>query len=183
MIGSGSVWAGSKLLALMGPMCKLVEVIADRHGEGEQLFERLLGLVELDGESARFHAYPHGQALPLLVDNRHRGFDRQLRLLKPLPPQLDHRPGDPLPALDFSPRLFARRDLFQPPEKGFPLGQPIGAHPFGHARGEDLLGAAASDAQERLHRGAVDKGAGQGAHRRANGIEIVEPGGLVRHPP
>lgn len=48
---------------------KLVKVIADRHGEGKQLFERFLGRVELDTKAARFEVDARRKLVELLIDD------------------------------------------------------------------------------------------------------------------
>jgi hypothetical protein len=46
-------------------------------------------------------------------------------------------------------------------DEGIPIGQAVGADTLGDAGSEDLLGAAAADAQQEFEGGAVDKRPGQ----------------------
>ena len=67
---------------------KAVGVVADGHGEGQQLLQRLLRIVKLDSDPAGFQPKPRGQVLELLVDDARRSRDQKLRPFQPVLLQL-----------------------------------------------------------------------------------------------
>ena len=48
-------------------------------------------------------------------------------------------------------------------DQGIAIGEAVRPDAVGYGGGHELLGAAAADAQEKFHCGAVDKGAGEGS--------------------
>jgi hypothetical protein len=54
-----------------------LEVVADGHGEGQELFQRLLRLVEFDGDPAAFNVNTGRKVVKLLIHNLDGGFDQQ----------------------------------------------------------------------------------------------------------
>ena len=88
-------------------MLELLEIIADGHRSGEQLFERLLRMVELHRDSARFEVYVGGQGRERLVDDADESFNRRLRLLDLFLAETREYGGPSLSALD--PHRLPRR--------------------------------------------------------------------------
>jgi hypothetical protein len=64
-------------------LVKPLELIPDRHGEGEQLFERVLGGLKVDGDPAGGEIDPSGQVGQGLVDDGGGRLDRDPGLLLP----------------------------------------------------------------------------------------------------
>src|ERR1022692_366439 len=91
---------GPLRLTTAGAAFEAVEIIADRHGECQELFEGFARLLKLHGRAARFETDAGWQVFQLLIDDRDRGFHEQLRLGEPFLPEAVDRPGDLAPALD-----------------------------------------------------------------------------------
>ena len=76
--------------------------------------------------------------------------------------------GETVSAHPFVMGRLAGGELLQMSEKQFAVGQATRADLPRHARGEDLLGAAAADLQETLDDSAVDPRMGQGGELSQN---------------
>ena len=61
-----------------------------------------------------------------------------------------------------------------------PIRQAIGAHAVGDTGSQDLLGAAAADAQQEFDRGAVDEGAGKSFELPDHLVDFAVPAGFCR---
>src|ERR1700722_6091141 len=57
---------------------ELIKVVADGHGESEQLFERMLWPLKSNGDAAWFKGHTRGEILELLRQDLKRGLDKQL---------------------------------------------------------------------------------------------------------
>ena len=66
-----------------------VEVIADGHSKGQQLFQCLLRLVKGYGDPAGLKPDARGEAIELLIDNPNWRLYEKLRPLQPVLLQLD----------------------------------------------------------------------------------------------
>jgi hypothetical protein len=146
---SGRGWPHLALEAL--------EVVADGHGESQQFFERLLWLVKGYGDAARLKAHPRGEARELLRQDLKRGLDEKLGPFEAVLLQPGQDFSDVAPAPPFIVAVVALGEAAQTGDEGIPIGQAIGSHPLGNAGSEDLLGAAAADAEEELYGRPVDK--------------------------
>lgn len=128
-----------------------VEVVADSHGEGEQLLEPLLRLVELDRDAAGFEAHTGREVLKLLIDDGGRRFDQQLGLGDPLLAQVFDEVGHFAPALDLVGAFVAFCDALQPGDQGIAVGEPVDARaPVQNTGRHDLLSPAAANAEQEL---------------------------------
>ena len=67
-----------RLATMFHPPLEPVEIVADGHGQGEQLFEPLLWLVKLDRNTAGFEVDAGRQVLKLLVNDGRWRFDDEL---------------------------------------------------------------------------------------------------------
>ena len=71
-----------RLLDTAGAAFEFVVIVADGHGEGQEPFEGLLRLLELNGDAAGFDVNAAGQVFEILVHHGDRRFDEQLRLFQ-----------------------------------------------------------------------------------------------------
>ena len=160
---------------------KAVEVIADGHGEGQQLFQRLLRLVEGYGDAAGLQPDPRREVLELLRKNLDRGLDQELRPFQALLLQLRQDFGDLAPALPLVKAAVAFGQAAQVGDEGIPVGQTVGADAVGNARGQDLLGSAAADAEQEFHRGPVDERAGKRLKLPDDVVDFAVPDWFCGH--
>jgi hypothetical protein len=127
-----------------------VEVVADGHGEGEQFFEPLLGLIEFHDDAARFQLHAGRKGFKLLIHNGGGCFDEQLRLRNTfLPQRSDQRSHFPS-ALDLLEALVAFGDALEARNQSVAVGEAAGPDAVDYAGREDLLGAPTADAKEEL---------------------------------
>jgi hypothetical protein len=162
-------------------LLKPIKIIPDGHGEGEELFERLAGLVEGDGDAAGFEDDAWGEVVKLLGEDAEWGLDQHLRPFQTLLLQLRQNPGDLAAAADLVMTVVARGQAAEVGNQGGAIGQAIGADVVGDRGREDLLGAAAADAEEKLHRGPVDEGAREGFQFSDNVRNFAIPGRFSGH--
>ncbi|HMF77760.1 MAG TPA: hypothetical protein VK604_19040, partial [Bryobacteraceae bacterium] len=142
------------------------KVIPDGHSEGEEFFEGFLGCGKLDGDLARGERNPSRKVGKHLIDDGGRSLDGH-----PMPGRFVQGfegPGEALAALALVGSGVASGQLPQMGNKQFPVGEAIGADLERDAGGEDLLGAAAADAEQAFDGGAIDPGLGQGTQLREN---------------
>jgi hypothetical protein len=149
-------------------LVKLLKVIADGHGEGEEFFEGFLGGGELYGNAAGGESDAGREIGKNLIHDRSGGFDGNAGL--PGRAEFFEGPGEPLAALAFLRSDLAGGELLQVSDQPAAVGEAAGADLERDAGGEDLLGAAAADAEEALEGGAVDPRVGQGRELGQNGI-------------
>lgn len=157
------------------------EVVADRHGEGQQFFEGLPGMLEFDRDPAGLEAHAGGQVGELLADHPDRGFHQELRLLEPF----DSQPVKHLRDLALAPHLVVALLAFgqaaQVGDQTVAVGEPAAADVVGDTRRHDLLGAAAAHTQEELDCGTVDEGAGKGLEFPDDAVDFAVPGWFCGH--
>jgi hypothetical protein len=144
------------------PTLETSEVVTDGHGQGEEFFEGLLGMGELDDDAAGFEADARRQIFELLVEELGGRFDQQAGALPALLFQLGQLGGDLLAAALFVVMGIAVSKEAKVGDEGVPVCEAVGAEAAGYAGSQDLLGAAATYAEERFDGGAVDERAGKG---------------------
>jgi len=139
----------------------VVEVVADGHGESQQFFERFLGLLKGDGDAAWLKGHACREILELLRQELKRGLDEKLGAFESVLLQLSKDFGNVAPTLPFIVAVVALGDTAQMGDEGIPIGQAVGADALGNAGSEDLLSAAAADAEEEFEGRPVDERPGQ----------------------
>lgn len=133
-----------------------VEVVANSHGECQQLLEPLLWFLELDRDAAWFEAHPGGEVLKILIDDGGRRLDQQLGLSYPLLPQLFNEVCHFAPTLDLVRAFVAFGDPLESGDQSVPVGESVDADAaIENARRHDLLGASSADAEQELDGGPV----------------------------
>jgi len=170
-------------LAMDGPHLPLkpIKVVADGHGECEQLFERLLWLLKSDGDAAWLKGHTRGEILELLRQDLNRGLDQELGPCEAILLQLRQNFGDVTTAAPFIVAVVALGEAAQMGDEGIPVGQAVGADTLGDAGSEDLLGAAAADAEEEFYRRAIDERARKGFELAEDVIYFAIPEGFCGH--
>jgi hypothetical protein len=138
------------------------KVVADGHGEGEELFEGLLGLLKGDGDAAWLKGHPGGEVLEFLGEDLKRGRDEQLGAFEAVLLQLPQNLRDVPAAAPLIVAVIARGEAPQVDNQGVAIGQAVRPDPLGNAGSEDLLGAAAADAEQKFQGRPVDERAGKG---------------------
>lgn len=160
---------------------KTGEIIGNGHGHGQQLLEGLGWFLEIYRDSSRLEANAGGKVFEILAGNRAGRFHQQLRPRQPLILQLNQNAGQsPAPPL-FIVAVIADGDLSQARNEGISISQAIAAHVVGHARREDLLGAAAADPQQDFDRRAVHERAGKALQLPHDSVEFAVPARFSRH--
>jgi hypothetical protein len=86
----------------------------------------------------------------------------------------------PLPFIDGG---LPRCELLEAGDELVPVGDAAGADLAGNSGLEQLLGAAAADAEQSFERRAVDPRVGQGMERGDHGWQAAEPEGFIGHFP
>jgi integrase len=81
--------------------------------------------------------------------------------------------GEGAPALPLGIAIFSRGQAAQMGDEGSAISETVGADAIGNAGGENLLGAAAADAEQEFEGGAVDAGAGQRLELRMMGLILL----------
>jgi hypothetical protein len=158
-----------------------IEVIANGHCQSKKFFKGLLRMGELDDDPARFEADAGRQILKLLAENLGRCFDQQARPLAALLFQLDQFVGDLLSAALFVVVAIALSQTAEVGDEGVPVGETVGADPLSDTGSQNLLGAAATNAQERFYSGAVDERAGKGFENLDYRWDSAVPEGFGGH--
>jgi hypothetical protein len=138
-----------------------IKVVANGHGESEQLFERLLWLLKSDGDEAWLKGHTRGEVIELRRHNLNRGLNQKLRPFEPFLLQPGHDFGDFTAAAPFIVAVVALSDASQMRDEGIPIGEAVGTDTLGNAGSEDLLGAAAADAEQEFEGRTVDERPGQ----------------------
>jgi hypothetical protein len=128
----------------------------------------LLCGIEGDGNAARGNGDAGGEVFELLIDDGGRGLDQDGAAAFAL--QGVELAGEFLPPLTFVEDGFSSGQPVEMGNDGFAVGQAIDADLPGHAWGEDLLGPAASDAEELFESCSVDPRIGQVAKMSGNRI-------------
>ena len=111
---------------------KSLEIVSDRHGQRQQLFQSLAGLFEFHGDAAAVQANPGRQIFEFLRQHLNRRFHQQLRPFQAFllqPPQ--HRSQVPPPP----PLVIPRVPLCQATQmrdQRIPIRQTVRAHPVRH---------------------------------------------------
>jgi hypothetical protein len=151
-----------------GPRLPLepIKVVADGHGESEQLFERLLWLLKSDGDAARLKGHTRGEILELLRQDLKRGLDKKLWLCEAIFLQPGQNFRYVPAAFPFIVPVVALGEVAEMGDEGIPVGQAVGADTLGDTGSEDLLGASAADAEEEFYRRAIDERARKGLEAR-----------------
>ena len=161
-------------------------VLADGQGERHEFLEGFVGLVEADrnGPGIQFHAVREPrEILPLELAKLDRGYlDQHGRLPQPLLAELRQVFPEVLAAALFVPGFLSGRDALEMSEDVGAAGDQAGAHaPLGK-RSQELLGATAADAEQRLDGRPVHPGIGGVVFQLADGLgKAVEPQGFIRH--
>jgi hypothetical protein len=89
------------------------------------------------------------------------GFHGNLGLLEAFLAEPPEDLGEPAPALYLVIALLVPRPLLQASDPSVPIRQSVGSDPAADTGSQDLLGAAAADAQQEFDRGAIDERAGR----------------------
>jgi len=160
---------------------KALEIVADGHGKSQQFLERFLGLVKGDGDAAGLQVDTRRKVHELLRHNLKRGFDEKLGPREAILLELRQNLGDVTAATPFIVAVVALGEAAQMGDEGIPIGQAVGSHPLGDAGSEDLLGAAAADAEEELYRRAIDERPGQALEFAEYVIDFAIPEGFCGH--
>ena len=95
------------MLDTAGAAFEFVVIVADGHGEGQEPFEGLLRLLELNGDAAGFDVNAAGQVFEILVHHGDRRFDEQLGLFQASFAQLLENLGDFAAPLDLIESIVA----------------------------------------------------------------------------
>jgi len=150
-------------LALLPPdrALKSLPVIADGHGEGEEFFEGLLGGGKVHGDLAGGEVDAGREVGEGLIHDGNRGGDGDAGL--PGGAEIVESLGQPSSSPPLVGSGVAGGEPAQVFHKPFAVGHPARADLPSHARGEELLGAAAADAKQAFDGGTVDPGVGQGS--------------------
>ncbi len=181
-MGGGGVGCLPRGLTLpAGDAFELQEVVGNGHGKGEQLFECLAGFVEIQGNPAALQAHALGQIFEFLLDGSRRGFDQQGRMIEALLPQTGEGLRKVLAAAAFIVSVIAAGECAQVINQNIAIGQSAGADAFGNARRQDLLSAAAADAEEEFDGGAIDEGTRKGLQVLDDVVDFAVPGGFGGH--
>ena len=160
---------------------ELIEVVADGHGQGKELFQGFLRSLELDGNPAGFEVHTRGQVLELLVGDVRRGRHEKLWSLDPLFPEAVNDAGDLAPALHLVIAVVAPGKAAQASDQAVPIGKSAGPHVVRDTGRHDLLGPPAADIQQELDRGPIHKRPGGSAQLFDNVIDLIEPRRFGRH--
>ena len=176
-----NAWGPIGLAISPGDAFEAGEVVGDGHGEGEQLFERLLGVLELDGNAARFQPHAFGEVFELLREDGDGGFDQERRPFQALLVKLGEDAGDLALALDLVEAVVALGEPAQAGDEEVSVGEAAGADAVGNGRRHDLLGAAAADAQEEFDRRPIHKRPGEGLQRPDDVLDFAVPGWFGGH--
>lgn len=164
-----------------GQALEALEIIANGHGQGEELFQGLARGLEADGDLAGRKIDSAGQVVELEAGDGGRRLDVDLRLPEPiLAPQLEAF-GEAEAALVFVVGGLAAGELAEAVDEPLAVGDGVGADLVGTAQAEDLLGPAPADAQEIFQGGPVDPWVGQGIEFGDDGVEVTEPGRFIGH--
>ena len=77
--------------------------------------------------------------------------------------------------------VVALGNVAQMGDEGLAIGQAVGADALGDTGSQDLLGAAAADAQQEFEGGAVDEGPGQALELAEDVVDSAIPEGFGGH--
>jgi hypothetical protein len=160
---------------------KPVEIVADRHGKGQELLERLLGAFELDRDPALVQADTGRQLLDVLVYDLDWSLDQERGMFQTLFLQLGQGFAQLSPSLALVIAVVAPGKAAQTGNQSLPIRQPVCPDAIRNARGHDLLSAAASDAEEKLDGGAIDERAGKGFQFPNDLVDFAEPSRFLGH--
>jgi hypothetical protein len=142
---------------MAGATFETIEIVADCHGQGEELFEGFLWVLKIDGQAAGLEADAGREILELLIDDADGGFDEKLRLLDTLFPELLNYRCDPAAAAHLVFAVFALGDLAEAGDQGVAIGESVGSDMISDTGRHDLLGPAAADAEKEFDRGAINE--------------------------
>jgi hypothetical protein len=126
---------------------KPIEVIADRHGQRQELLQRLVRIIELYSDPASFQTNTGRQVGQFLIHYRDRGFHQKLGPFNPLFPQLLNNGGYLPTALHFTKAVITLCEAPQPDNQLIAIGEPVASNAVLDRGSHDLLGAAPTDAQ------------------------------------
>ncbi len=118
------------------------------------------------------------QVLPKDLEGR---LDQQLRPLQALPSQLRQGSGDLTAALALVVAVTVLGEPAEMGDKSIAIGESVGANAVHNAGEQDLLGAAAADAEEEFDGGAIDERAGKNLQFPDHVIDFAVPGRLCGH--
>jgi hypothetical protein len=158
-----------------------VKIITYRHGEGKQLFEPLLRLIELDRNAAGFEVDTGRQVLEFLVHNGRGRFHDQLRTFDAFTAQFVNEGRNLAAAPDFVEGLRAGCDLLEVVDQRSAIGESVRADPVHNTGSHDLLSAASADAEQEFKGGAIDERAGKGLELLDDLIDLAIPDWFCRH--
>jgi hypothetical protein len=160
---------------------EVLEVVADGHSESQQLFECFLGLVKGDGDAAWLEGHTRGEILELLRQDLKRGLDKQLWPCEAIFLQPGQNFGDVTAAAPFIVAVVALGEAAQMGDEGIPIGEAVGTYTLGNTGSEDLLGAAAADAEEEFYRRAIDERARKALKLAEDVVDFAVPDRFCGH--
>ena len=159
----------------------MVEVVADGHGESQQFFECLPWVLKGYGNAAGLQIDTRRKVHELQGQDLKRGLDEKLRPLESILLQLSEDFGDMVSPFSFIIAVVALGDAAQTGDEGIPVGQAVGADPLSDAGSEDLLGAAAADAEEEFEGRTVDERPGQALKFPDTSSDLLYQEGFCGH--
>jgi hypothetical protein len=113
--------------ALSHRLLETFKIIPDGHGEGEQFFQRLVGIVEGDGDAAGLESDADGKIRKFLRQDLEGSLDEKLRLLETVLFQLRQNLGKLAAALALIKTVVALGQAAQVVNENLPIGQAVGA--------------------------------------------------------
>jgi hypothetical protein len=167
-------------MAACNPL-KMREIVGNGHGQGEELFEGLAGLVEIHRNPAAFQTHAVGEIFELLDGDFGRGLHQQLGPFDAFLAQAGQDFGELMAPAPFVVGVLASGEAAQVGDQDMAIGQAVGADVVGDARSHDLLGAAASDAEQKLEGSPIDERAGKSLNLPDDVVDFAIPGRFCRH--
>jgi hypothetical protein len=162
-------------------LLETLKVVSDRHGERQQFFERLAGLLKFDGDPSGFQSHSRGQIFELLGDDINRRLHEKLRSFQPFLSEARQHFGDfPAPP-HFELKLLAAGERAQVGDQVVAIGQAVGTYAVADAGRQDLLGTPPAHTEEEFDGCAIDKRAGQSLEFPNYAVDLVDPGWFGRH--
>jgi hypothetical protein len=151
------------------------------YSEGQQLLQRLLGLVKVYGDAARLQPDAFGKVLELLLKDLDRSLDQELRPFQPVLVEFGQDFSELAPAPALVKAIVPAGKAAQMSDEGIPVRQTAGADAVGNAGGHDLLRPAAADAEQEFDRGPVDERAGKGLQLPEDLVDSAVPSWFGGH--
>lgn len=162
-------------------MLKALEIVAYSHGERQEFLKCLLRLVEGQTDPAWLEVDTRGKVYELLRQDLHRSLHQELGPFDAILFELRQNFSDFAAAPSFIITFVALGKPSQVGDEGIPIGQAVRADIVGDAGSEDLLGAAAPDAEEELYGGAIDEWARERFDLAEDVVDSAIPKGFCGH--